>query len=93
MARSAASRSDGAARKLLNPTLAHACEMVAEPTVRARKLRDLAAWYRACAERTDNPAIWEARLLMADQLEAEAGRIDLNKMLADRGSRPKEGIR
>ena len=93
MARSAVSSSDGAARKLLSPTLAHPCEMVAEPTVRARKLRDLAAWYRACAERAANPAIWEARLLMADQLEAEAGRIGANRIFADRGSRPKEGIR
>jgi hypothetical protein len=37
-------------------------------------LRDLASWYRGFAERTDNPAIWEARLHMAEDLEAEAER-------------------
>ena len=38
-------------------------------------LRDLARWYRGFAERTDNPAIWEARLRMAEDLEAEADRL------------------
>lgn len=39
-------------------------------------LRELAAWYRAFAGRAANPAIWESRLLTADDLEAEASRID-----------------
>src|SRR5260370_14875286 len=38
-----------------------------------RRLRDLAAWYREFAERADNPAIWEARLRTADELETQAG--------------------
>jgi hypothetical protein len=38
-------------------------------------LRELAAWYRSFAERAGNPTIWEARLLMAEDLEAEADRI------------------
>jgi hypothetical protein len=42
----------------------------------ARRLRELAAWYRAYAERAGNPAIWEARLRTAEDLEAEAARIE-----------------
>jgi hypothetical protein len=37
-----------------------------------RELRKLAAWYRAFAERTDNPVIWEGRLATAAALEQEA---------------------
>ena len=40
----------------------------------ARRLRELAAWYRAYAERAGNPAIWDARLRTAEDLEAEADR-------------------
>ena len=39
------------------------------------KLRELAAWYREFAERAGNPAIWEARLRMAEELETEADHI------------------
>ena len=42
-----------------------------------QKLRELAAWYREFAEKTGNPAIWEARLRMAEDLEREAA--DLEK--------------
>lgn len=84
MARSAVSSSDDAPLKFLSPTLAHACEMGAEPAVKVRRLRDLAAWYRACAERAANPAIWEARLLVAEHLEAEASRLGPNKMPTER---------
>jgi hypothetical protein len=35
-------------------------------------LRELAAWYRMFAEKAGNPAIWEARLNTAEDLEAEA---------------------
>jgi limonene-1,2-epoxide hydrolase len=41
----------------------------------AKRLRELADWYRVLAERTDNPAIWDARLRTAEELEAEADRI------------------
>ncbi len=41
-----------------------------------QKLRELAAWYREFAERTGNPAIWEARLRMAEDLEIEAQRLE-----------------
>jgi hypothetical protein len=42
----------------------------------AQKLRDLAAWYREFAERTENPAIWDARLRTAEDLEREAGALE-----------------
>jgi hypothetical protein len=40
------------------------------------KLRELAAWYREFAERTGNPMIWECRLHTAEDLEAEAARLE-----------------
>jgi hypothetical protein len=40
------------------------------------KLRELAAWYREFAEYTGNPAIWDARLRTAEDLEAEAARLE-----------------
>ena len=43
---------------------------------RSSKLRELAAWYREFAERAGNPTIWEARLHMAEELDAEADHID-----------------
>lgn len=43
---------------------------------KSQKLRELAAWYREFAERTANPSIWEARLRTAEDLEAEAARIE-----------------
>ena len=48
--------------------------------VEAQKLRDLAAWYRQFAERAGNPAIWEARLRTAEDLEKTAA--DLEKKAA-----------
>jgi DNA-binding Xre family transcriptional regulator len=36
------------------------------------KLRELAAWYREFADKTDNPMIWEARLQTAEDLERSA---------------------
>jgi hypothetical protein len=41
-----------------------------------RELRELAAWYREFAERAGNPAIWEARLRTAGDLEREADRLE-----------------
>ena len=42
----------------------------------SNELRKLAAWYREFAERAGNPAIWEARLRTAKELEAEADRAE-----------------
>ena len=42
----------------------------------ARKLRDLAGWYREFAERAGSPAIWESRLHTAEDLKAEAVRVE-----------------
>jgi hypothetical protein len=41
-----------------------------------RRLRELGAWYRVFAEEAGNPAIWEARLRTAGELEKEANRLD-----------------
>jgi hypothetical protein len=40
------------------------------------RLRELASWYRGLAERTANPTIWDARLRTAEDLEAEAARLE-----------------
>jgi hypothetical protein len=40
------------------------------------RLRELACWYRGLAERTANPMIWDARLRTAEDLEAEAARLE-----------------
>ena len=45
-------------------------------TPKAQNLRRLAMWYRAFAERAGNPAIWEARLRTAEDLDAEAHRLE-----------------
>jgi hypothetical protein len=39
---------------------------------KAQKLRDLAGWYRQFAEQTRHPAIWDARLRTAEDLEEQA---------------------
>ena len=39
-------------------------------------LRKLAAWYREFAESAGSPWIWEARLRTAEELDAEAGRVE-----------------
>jgi len=41
-------------------------------TLQAEKLRELTSWYREFAERAGNPAIWESRLRMAEDLDQEA---------------------
>jgi hypothetical protein len=43
------------------------------------KLRRLAHWYRELAERAENPTIWEARLQMAGDLDAEADRMEARR--------------
>lgn len=48
----------------------------------AEKLQELAAWYREFAESAGNPAIWESRLRMAEDLEQEA-----DHMLRDESAR------
>ena len=55
--------------------------------VEAQKLRDLAAWYRQFAERAGNPAIWEARLRTAEDLEKKAA--SLAERREDMGAKPK----
>jgi hypothetical protein len=52
-----------------------------------RKLRELAAWYREFAERAGNPAIWEARLRTAKDLEREADRLEKTAVRSRASSR------
>jgi hypothetical protein len=47
------------------------------------RLRELASWYREYAERTGNPAIWDARIRTAEDLEAEAARLEGNSGLVE----------
>jgi hypothetical protein len=44
--------------------------------LRCEKLRARAGWYREFAERAGNPDVWEARLRTAEDLEAEAERVE-----------------
>jgi len=55
------------------------CALNIDPSVKARMLRELAVWYRAFATRAANPVIWETRLLTAEDLDAEASRIEQHK--------------
>ncbi|HWB51064.1 MAG TPA: hypothetical protein VG651_18280 [Stellaceae bacterium] len=47
------------------------------------RLRELASWYREYAERTGNPAIWDARIRTAEDLEAEAARLEGAPLLVE----------
>jgi len=63
-----------------------------------QKLRELAIWYRKFAERAGSPAIWEARLLTAEELEREADRLeegsapDRDRLLSEAGEQDREPI-
>ena len=48
----------------------------AAATRNSDRLRDLAGWYRDFAERAGSPNIWERRVHTAEDLEAEASRIE-----------------
>jgi hypothetical protein len=56
-------------------------EMIEPDPRNPDRLRELAAWYREFAERAGNPAIWEARLRTAQDLEAEAKRLELGSSM------------
>jgi hypothetical protein len=47
------------------------------------RLRELASWYRELAERAGSLVIWEARLLTAEDLVAEAERIEQQRVAVD----------
>lgn len=40
------------------------------------RLRELATWYRKFADKAGAPAIWDLRMLTADDLERQADAID-----------------
>jgi hypothetical protein len=56
-------------------------EMIESDPRNPERLRELAAWYREFAERAGNPAIWEARLRTAKDLEGEAKRLELGSSM------------
>jgi hypothetical protein len=66
----------GARLEHVNLAVGQICAIDAEPLVKARILRELAAWYRTFAERAGNPVIWESRLHTAEDLDAEARRLE-----------------
>ena len=59
-----------------NSTMQTVMSKDAAETRNPHRLRELASWYRELAERAGNPAIWEGRLRMAGDLDAEADRIE-----------------
>jgi len=46
------------------------------------RLRELASWYREYAERAADPMIWDTRIRTAEDLEAEAARLEGPPQLA-----------
>ncbi len=56
----------------------------------SEELRKRAAWYREIAERTGNPTIWEMRLHTAEQLEAEADRLEYLNSLSSAATAARE---
>jgi hypothetical protein len=57
----------------------------AAPQTDPTRLRELASWYRDFAERAGSPAIWEARLRTAKELEAEADLVEHTLMSRNPG--------
>jgi hypothetical protein len=51
----------------------------------ALNLRKLASWFREIAEHAGNPAIWDARLRTAENLEAEADQLEHRSPLRSDG--------
>jgi hypothetical protein len=52
------------------------------------RLRELATWYREYAEKAGSTAIWELRLLVAEDLERSANEIDYPASALVAGRRP-----
>jgi len=48
-------------------------------TLNPTELRNRAAWYREYATRAGNPGIAESRLRTAEEMEAEADRMELGR--------------
>ena len=58
-----------------------------------KQMRALAAWYREFAERASNPTIWEGRLRMAEDLIAEADRLEKQTRSRRRSGTAVDGIK
>jgi hypothetical protein len=79
MARSAVFWCDGARLRRPSPTLAQGCAVDPAADVKAQRLQPLAACYRNFAAPSGNPATWVSRRFTAEELEAEADRIEFKK--------------
>ncbi len=55
-------------------------------TASPRQLRALAEWYREFAERTQNAAIWEARIRTAEELETNAEALESHALESAEGA-------
>jgi len=69
-------KNEGARLSHVSLAVGQIYEMDVDPLIKARMLRELAAWYRTWAARADNPVIWDARLLTSADLDGEASRIE-----------------
>jgi hypothetical protein len=58
----------------------------------AARLRQLASWYRAFAERSGSPTICDMRLRTAEDLEAEALRLERGERRAQTASSHQIGV-
>ena len=54
-------------------------DVLVNRTENAAYLRELAVWYKAFAEKTDNPVIWECRIATAEDLERRAMEIQIRQ--------------
>ena len=57
-----------------------------DATTSPQQLRALALWYREFAERTQNPAIWEARIRTAEELEMSAQALESHALQSAEGA-------
>jgi hypothetical protein len=56
------------------------------------RLRELATWYREFADKAGTPAIWELRMLTAEDLEREAAAI-YNRIQSHDGAVERPSVR
>ena len=75
------------ARPKLLPRASLVAETITTVARTPDQLRALARWYRVFAEQAGNPVIWESRLLMAENLEAEAEHVESERAAAPRQAR------
>jgi hypothetical protein len=80
----ASKRETGPASAIPASTLPESLATAEIGTQYPSKLREPASWYREFADRAGNPAIWDARLRMAQDLDAEVERSERRLAAASR---------